>query len=107
MLSECFCQERQRFFRARKISQLRSSCIYTSTEVFEDLPMFFSVFQGQKRLLWVSRKPLSVLALVLFWIAAATLNPRAQGQNAPQQAPANPNQQEAPPEAGGPQNDVG
>src|SRR5580700_2351418 len=94
-------------FRARKISQLRSSCIYTSTEVFEDLPMFFSVFQGQKRLLWASRKPLSVLALVLFWIAAATLNPRAQGQNAPQQAPANPNQQEAPPEAGGPQNDVG
>src|ERR1700733_6110202 len=112
MLSECFCQERQRFFRARKISQLRSSCIYTSTEVFEDLPMFFSVFQGQKRLLWASRKPLSLLALILFWIAAATLNPRAQAQNTPQQAPANPsqtnpNQQEAPPEAGGPQNDVG
>src|SRR6202142_539250 len=104
-------------FRARKISQLRSSCIYTSTEVFEDLPMFLSVFHGQKPRLWASRKPLGLLALVLFWIAAATVAERAQAQDTLQQAPvnpnqanpnqANPNQQEAPPEAGGPQNDVG
>ena len=79
--------------------------------------MFLSVFHGQKPRLWASRKPLGLLALVLFWIAAATVAERAQAQDTSQQAPvnpnqanpnqANPNQQEAPPEAGGPQNDVG
>ncbi len=38
-------------------------------------------------------------------MAAATLS--AQAQDGSQQPPANPNQQESPPEAGGPQNDVG
>ena len=52
-----------------------------------------------------SRKRLILLAFVLVWMAAATLS--AQAQDTPQQAPANPNQQEAPPEAGGPENDVG
>lgn len=74
--------------------------------------MFFSVFHGQKRLLWASRKPLILLALVVFWITATAFTRPAQAQDISQQAPANPNQtnpnqQEAPPEAGGPQNDVG
>lgn len=73
--------------------------------------MFFSAFHGQKRLPLVFHKPLIWLALVLFWIAA-TLGAQAHAQDTSQQAPANPNQtnpnqQEAPPEAGGPQNDVG
>jgi VWFA-related protein len=46
-----------------------------------------------------------LLAFVLVWMAAATLS--AQAQDASKQPPANPNQQESPPEAGGPQNDVG
>ena len=52
-----------------------------------------------------SRKHLILLAFVLIWMAAAALS--AQAQDTPQQPPANPNQQEAPPEAGGPQNDIG
>ena len=52
-----------------------------------------------------SRKHLILLAFVLIWMAAAALSARAQ--DTPQQPPANPNQQEAPPEAGGPQNDIG
>ena len=46
-----------------------------------------------------------LLAFGLFWTIAATLS--TQAQDTPQQPPANPNQQEAPPSAGGPQNDVG
>ena len=52
-----------------------------------------------------SRKHLIPLAFVLIWMAAAALS--AQAQDTPQQPPANPNQQEAPPQAGGPQNDIG
>jgi VWFA-related protein len=52
-----------------------------------------------------SRKHLILLAFVAFWLAAATV--AAQAQDASQQPPANPNKQEAPPEAGGPQNDTG
>jgi VWFA-related protein len=67
--------------------------------------MFSSEFSGQNGLPSASRKHVILLAFVLFWMVAATFP--AQAQNAPQQPPANPNQQEAPPEAGGPQNDVG
>ncbi len=51
------------------------------------------------------RKHLILLAFVLLWMAAATVS--AQAQDTTQQSQANPNKQEAPPEAGGPQNDVG
>ncbi len=93
------------FFVASKISQPQSSCIYTSTGVFEDIPMFSGVFGGQNQAPPAFRKRAILLALVLFWVVAATFPARAQ--QPPQQPPANPNQQEAPPEAGGPQNDVG
>ena len=67
--------------------------------------MFSSEFSGQNGLPSASRKHVILLVFVLFWMAAATFS--AQAQDTPQQPPANPNQQEAPPEAGGPQNDVG
>src|ERR1035441_1124310 len=67
--------------------------------------MFSSEFSRQNGLPSASRKHAILLAFVLVWMAAATLS--AQAQDTSQQPPANPNQQEAPPEAGGPQNDVG
>ena len=67
--------------------------------------MICSVFGGLYRTPSASRKHLILLAFVLCWMVVATLP--AQAQDPPQQPPANPNQQEAPPEAGGPQNDVG
>ena len=67
--------------------------------------MICRVFDGLGRAPLASRKHLTLLAFVLIWMVAATLSTQAQGNS--QQPPANPNQQEAPPEAGGPQNDVG
>ena len=67
--------------------------------------MFSSIFGGLNQVPLASRKRLILLTLVLFWMLPATFP--AQAQDTSQQAPANPNQQEAPPEAGGPQNDVG
>jgi VWFA-related protein len=67
--------------------------------------MFSGVSAGQNQASPAFRKRLILLALVLCWTAAVTLSALAQDKQ--QQAPANPNQQEAPPEAGGPQNDVG
>ncbi|MGD0415361.1 MAG: VWA domain-containing protein [Terriglobales bacterium] len=67
--------------------------------------MISSVFGGLNQVPSVSRKRLILLTLVLFWMLRATFP--AQAQDTSQQAPANPNQQEAPPAAGGPQNDVG
>ena len=67
--------------------------------------MFYSEFSGQNGLPSTSRKHVILLAFVLVWMVAATFS--AQAQDTSHQPPANPNQQEAPPEAGGPQNDVG
>jgi len=67
--------------------------------------MFSGVFGGQNQVLSAFRKRAIPLAFVLFWVVAATFP--AQAQDTSQQPPANPNKQEAPPEAGGPQNDVG
>ncbi|MGO8985221.1 MAG: VWA domain-containing protein [Terriglobales bacterium] len=72
--------------------------------------MFSVLFRGVHRGLPASRKLMIQLAFVLVLLAAATFAAQAQGtaQQPPSQQPsANPNQQEAPPEAGGPQNDVG
>src|SRR5580658_8363045 len=67
------------------------------TGVFEDIPMISGVFGGLNR---PSRKRVILLAFVLSWMVAATFPARAQQPTPP--PPANPNQQEAPPEAGGP-----
>src|ERR1035438_4534762 len=92
-------------FTVRKIFQSRSSCIYTSTVVFKDSPMIYGVFRGRNRVLQASRKLLILLALVMCWQLVAGFI--AQAQDTSKQPPSNPNQQDAPPEAGGPQNDVG
>ncbi len=67
--------------------------------------MFPSIFRGQNPARLGPRKLLILLTFLLFGMTAAPFSARAQDTS--QQAPANPNQQEAPPEAGGPQNDVG
>jgi VWFA-related protein len=75
--------------------------------------MFSGVFGGQSPVSSTSRKRVTqrmtlrvvLLAFGLFWTIAATFS--AQAQDTPQQPPSNPNQQEAPASAGGPQNDVG
>jgi VWFA-related protein len=67
--------------------------------------MFSGFFAGLDRAPSASRKRVILLAFVLFWMIAATFP--AQAQDTSQQPPANPNKQEAPPAAGGPQNDVG
>ena len=71
--------------------------------------MFSGVFCGRSPVLSTSRKGvilrLILLAFGLFWTIAATYS--AQAQDTPQQPPANPNKQEVPAAAGGPQNDVG
>jgi len=67
--------------------------------------MFFSVFpQPNGWLAWLSRRSSLLIMLLLLkcWLV-----PLAGAQNTSQQPPANPNKQETPAEAGGPQNDVG
>jgi len=66
--------------------------------------MISGVFGGRKPVSLASHKLLILLAFAFFGVAANTLG---QAQDSSQQPPANPNKQEAPPEAGGPQNDVG
>lgn len=67
--------------------------------------MISGVFGGLNRAPSASRKRVILLAFVLSWMVAVTFS--AQAQDTSQQPPANPNKQEAPPAAGGPQNDVG
>ena len=67
--------------------------------------MFSSEFSRQNGLPTASRKHVILLVFVLFWMVGARFP--AEAQDTPQQPPANPNRQESPPEAGGPQNDVG
>jgi VWFA-related protein len=67
--------------------------------------MISGAFRGYGRAPSASRKRLIRLAFVVFCMATASF--LAQAQDTSQQAPVNPNKQEAPPEAGGPQNDAG
>ena len=67
--------------------------------------MISGVLSGQKAVPSASRMRLILLAFVLLGMVLATAP--VQAQDSSQQPPANPNQQEAPPEAGGPHNDVG
>ena len=69
--------------------------------------MFSGVFGGQNQAPSAFRKRAILPAFVLFWVAVVTFSAQAQTQDTSQQPAANPNKQEAPPEAGGPQNDVG
>ena len=67
--------------------------------------MICGVFGGPRRLAALFRKHLILLALALCWVTATAFSSPAQDTKP--QPPANPNQQETPPEAGGPQNDIG
>jgi VWFA-related protein len=67
--------------------------------------MISGALSAQDRSPLAFRKHLILLGFVVFWMAVATFV--AQAQDTSQQPPANPNKQEAPPEAGGPQNDTG
>jgi len=67
--------------------------------------MFSSVFSRLNCAFPASRKRLIWLVLVGLCLAAPGF--LALAQDTSQQAPPNPNKQEAPPEAGGPQNDIG
>jgi len=69
--------------------------------------MICGVFGGRNRLSVASCKRLIWLAFALFWGVTVTLSTPALAQDTSQQPPSNPNKQDAPPEAGGPQNDVG
>jgi VWFA-related protein len=67
--------------------------------------MFAFTIRGHRVLAARPRKCLIVLSLLLLVMVTKVMPALAQGT--PQQAPASPNKQDAPPEAGGPQNDVG
>src|SRR6267378_4952766 len=67
--------------------------------------MFSGVFSRQIPVPSASYKRIILLAFVVLWTVATTFSARAQDTS--QQPPVNPNKQEAPPSAGGPQNDVG
>ena len=71
--------------------------------------MISSNFRGQTSARPVSPKRLILLAFLSGCLLIAPFTTWAQDtpQQPPQQPPANPNRQDAPPEAGGPQNDVG
>ncbi len=69
--------------------------------------MFSGVFGGPNQVPPAFRKRVILLAFALCWMVAAMVSAQSQTQDTSQQPPANPNKQEAPPEAGGPQNDVG
>ena len=56
---------------------------------------------------WVARLSRRSSLLIMLVFLACWLTPLAGAQDTGQQPPANPNKQEAPPEAGGPQGDVG
>jgi VWFA-related protein len=69
--------------------------------------MISGVSSGQNLTRSASRKHLILLAFSLLLMAGVTLTAPAQAQDTSPQPPANPNKQDAPPEAGGPQNDIG
>jgi VWFA-related protein len=69
--------------------------------------MISGVFGDPDRVPPAVRKRMILLALVLFSIVAVTSPAPLRAQDTPQPPPSNPNKQDAPPEAGGPQNDVG
>ncbi len=69
--------------------------------------MISRLFRPLRPVSMVARKRLTMLVFACFWLACAMALVLAQDASQQPQPPANPNQQEAPPEAGGPQSDVG
>jgi len=69
--------------------------------------MICGVFGGRNRAPAAARKGLILLMFALFWGMAVTFSAFAHAQDTSQQPPPNPNKQDVPPEAGGPQNDIG
>ena len=70
--------------------------------------MIFRYFRHRRAALSASRKRLNRLVLASFWaVCVVTFAVAQDNSQQPQQQPANPNQQEAPPAAGGPQGDIG
>jgi len=67
--------------------------------------MFCSMFPRPKG--WLARLSRRCSWLIMLVFLASWLTPLGRAQGTSQQPPANPNKQEAPPEAGGPQGDVG
>ena len=67
--------------------------------------MISGTFDGRTRARSASRKRLMLLAFCLCWMLVLALP--GQAQDTSPQLPANPNKQDAPSEAGGPQNDTG
>ncbi len=67
--------------------------------------MIFGVFDGRKCPSSLRSKPFVVFGVALLWTMVACLP--AAAQDTQQQAPSNPNKQDAPAEAGGPQGDAG
>jgi VWFA-related protein len=67
--------------------------------------MISGVFRGRAPVRSASRKHLILMVSAVLWTIFTSFPVRAQDTS--QAPPSNPNQQEAPPEAGGPQNDVG
>ena len=67
--------------------------------------MFAFAIGGYRVLAGRRRKCLIMLSLLLLSLVTKVIPAQAQGTS--QQAPSSPNKQDAPPEAGGPQNDVG
>jgi VWFA-related protein len=69
--------------------------------------MLLDVFRESGSRVVTLRKGLTVLALAFFFAISARVLARAQDTSQQPPAPANPNQQDAPPAAGGPQGDAG
>jgi len=67
--------------------------------------MFSGVFRRPKG--WLARPSRCSTWLIMLVFLGCWLAPLGRAQATSQQPPANPNKQEAPPEAGGPENDVG
>jgi len=67
--------------------------------------MFSSISSGENRFFSVLSKQFLLITAAVF--VAVVLAPAAPAQSTSQQPSSNPNKQDAPPEAGGPQNDVG
>jgi VWFA-related protein len=69
--------------------------------------MFSSRFQSNLPLANLSKNLILLTVALLFATFALLFATLVRAQDTPQQPPSNPNKQEAPPEAGGPQDDVG
>ena len=61
-----------------KYPNRRSCCIYTSMEVFEELPMFHRTLGGRRSSSAHARKHLILLALMFLWVITKVTPTHAQ-----------------------------